>query len=283
MSDQSKKWTQLTLWDMDDVTTSLASEDGITPLNLPVGPEASPSGQDHALVSPIQTPAKDSETPTSETCGPPSSISFASADLSSFLASKCQELSSTVGSMVYVQTWKERVTPAGTPYWEHTARARTTSDNDSIGWHTPRARGDAGGSRWESGDLRNLEDQAKTVLSPYPTPLCIPDSPKSHGQLSGDYRRQMEPILHGWVTVTSRDGTRGSTEPRPQDTGVQLDQMATLVITGETTTSSTLKTAKRGVLNPALSRWLMGYPEAWCVAAIKAFRSMPKRRAKGVK
>lgn len=39
-------------------------------------------------------------------------------------------------------------------------------------------------------------------------------------------------------------------------------------------------TEKRGVLNPALSRWLQGYPVAWCQAAIRAWRTLkrlPKR------
>ncbi len=43
------------------------------------------------------------------------------------------------GSIVFVQTWRERVTPSGFRYSAHTARARTTSDSECSGWPTPTA------------------------------------------------------------------------------------------------------------------------------------------------
>jgi len=59
-----------------------------------------------------------------------------------------------VGSTVFKQTWKERVTPSGTMYWEHTASVLRISDKDftgepstvvqlerteADGWRTPNA------------------------------------------------------------------------------------------------------------------------------------------------
>lgn len=49
-------------------------------------------------------------------------------------------------------------------------------------------------------------------------------------------------------------------------------------VLGLTTSSSPVATAKRGVLNPALARWLMGYPVAWCDCVVTAMQSFPRSR-----
>jgi hypothetical protein len=45
-------------------------------------------------------------------------------------------------------------------------------------------------------------------------------------------------------------------------------------------TGATQKKGNQGQLNPALSRWLMGYPPSWCVAAVKAYRKIKSTRTR---
>lgn len=55
--------------------------------------------------------------------------------------------------------------------------------------------------------------------------------------------------------------------PRPKDQGKPLTQQI-----GETFSGLVEKMDGSAQLNPALSRWLMGYPKEWCEAAILANR-----------
>ena len=72
--------------------------------------------------------------------GQPSSISSASADLTRLLGNRLHQRLGLGGSMLYKETWKQKTTPAGLPYLEHTASVRRISDNAFIGLPTPKAR-----------------------------------------------------------------------------------------------------------------------------------------------
>ena len=169
--------------------------------------------------------------------------SLNSANLTQSLVSKLKERLGTDGSMIYKQQWKQKITPSGIVYWAHTASARRTSDNDCTGWLSPRARGDAGGNRWEKGDIRNLEDQA--MISGWPTPR-LKESPN----------RDIDNCL-------KKGSQMGLSE---------VVRMASNGFIAETTNT--------GQLNPAFSRWLMEFPKSWCEAAIRAYRSIQTRRKK---
>ena len=245
--------------DTRSTTSSPESEGGVTHSESRGGQMTLEFGLHHSHASHSAQQEKDSGKQTKDTCCHTSLSLSPSANLAQFLVSKLRERLGTDGSMIYKQQWKQKVTPSGIAYWAHTASARRTFDSDCTGWLTPRARGDAGGNRWEGGDIRNLEDQAK---------------------------------IAGWVSPTAQDHSRGSKPPRPQDTGVPMSQQVVLTgwptprlphgngpsrgVTGrhtvESLTGSTAETENTGQLNPGLSRWLMGFPVEWCIAAIRATR-----------
>lgn len=98
-------------------------------LMLPFGPEVVPASHSARQES-------EKERLTNGTCGQSGSGSSASAGLSASLANKLKERLAKGGSTLYLETWKEKVTPAGRLYWAHTASARRTSDSDCSGWPT---------------------------------------------------------------------------------------------------------------------------------------------------
>jgi hypothetical protein len=91
------------------------------------------------------------------------------------------------------------------------------------------------------------------ALAGWPTPVTVPDSKASHGQLSGDYRRRLAEMF-------------------------PVTQPARLTASGELLTGSCAGMESGGQLNPAHSRWLMGLPPEWCACAPTATPSTRKPR-----
>jgi hypothetical protein len=87
-----------------------------------------------------------------------------------------------------------------------------------------------------------------------------------------------------WATPQARDH-KGAMNPGNElthNTRPLNEQVRLSVFTerGEASNGSVAPTGKPGQLNPAFSRWLMGYRKVWCEAAIDAWHLTPTARRK---
>jgi hypothetical protein len=188
---------------------------------------------------------------TSGTCGPRLTTSPRSLSLQSFLVSRLQARLQTLGSTLYTLTWKPWVTPSGLSLSRLRASARRTFVTDFTGWPTPTASLADKGVRSTIGGIR--------------------EAMRNHGPDLGAVA-----CLSSWATPTTRDWKSGGTDLTNslvrKDGKLRNDLLdyqaflagpARLTADGRVLTGSAAKTENGGPLNPALSRWLMGFPVEW--------------------
>lgn len=295
INEASQMSPQLTFADLPSVISSPASEAGRRLSDWWVGRQPSPSGLDPAHASPSAPPENKKGPPTSGTSGPSSSGSSASAALQSSLENRLRANLDVTGSPEFVLVWKPWTMLSGHPICALRARARLTSDSAFTGWPTPTVSIHGSPETPEARKARGFHPGVTImdVLGGWSTP-CARDYFPPH---TAEYIAEKKALGHGmsnlsdqvmlagWVTPSARDwkdtpgmstvgiNPDGSSRTR-QD---QLPRQAAMSI-GEPSTSSTSPMEKRGALNPALCRWLMGFPPAWDESAVTAMPSSRKSR-----
>lgn len=314
MSDLLPTCQQTTCEATPSAISSLASADGASPSDSPDGPMTDLFGRAVVLVSPSVVRENLGGGPIRAIFGQRGIASSASAALQSCLVSRLKQRLGTAGSTLFVMTWKVMATPSGRSVYLLRASGRRTSDNGCGSWRTPLAKDDSRGSMdpiclAQQGHQITLRDQV-TLASGWPTPPVNDDnqsrmseeaslreiarpnagqslalsavlsawpSPKAqnangaglHGQGGQDLQ-----TMASWATPTTRDHKDGSsigTAPENALLGRQVWQTH-----GQTSFGSRAETAKPGQLNPAFSRWLMGYPPGWDACAVTATPSSRK-------
>jgi len=286
-------------------TSSQASGAGPWPSDSQDGLTTDPSGPAAAPVNLSASQAKERGLLTSGTYGRIGSILYGHCDLTPSLVSKLKQQLTTGGSTLFKMTWKEKVTLSRQSVSLLRASGLRTSGNDSGSWPTPcqqdgpnggpnqgtdrlpgmaataswptTTRDHKDGSQCDNVPLNALLGRVAWLAEPWSTPRANKwGFPDAHGSHEGPLP------LGSWGTPNCMDSLpiRSDEKLSRAKSVAGCSNIRDQVPNGMPATGSPAATGSGGPLNPAHSRWLMGYPIEWDDCAPTVMLSSRKLRRK---
>lgn len=246
--------------------SSQGSEAGAMHSDLQECRTTSRSGQAPRRANRSASPGSNSDSSTSDTSRQRLCASSLSVALQSFLESRLARQLKSTGSTIYSLSWKEKATPAQRRYCQLAASALRTKEIafTSGPWATPTTRDHKDGKECPNVPINSLLGR-QVWLAAWPTPVANDDNKTPEAHLRMKQR------------MGERDGTGAN---RTAITSLQVMAKYThplrVKTSGAILTGSDAGMESSGQLNPALSRWLMGFPPEWDDCAVMAMQSSRK-------
>ena len=278
--------------DTSSVTSSPASADGLSHCGSPASLTTIRSGPEAAPASPSAPQGNGKATRTSDTYGRTGVGSSRSAALQSLLVSRLLPRLEQAGSTMFAYRSSRLVTPSGRSVFQLAASGHRTSGAGSTGWPTPGS-AEGGGGKSTHDQSGGMSFATAAQLAGWTTPNANEreETPEEWAQRN-ERQKAANPNLgarqfmlntaaqlSSWATPSNRDH-KDASDPATWNCTEQRERMDQLPrqVFGVMPSGSPASTEKRGQLNPALSRWLMGFPAAWDDCAPTAMPSSRSRR-----
>ena len=197
-------------------------------LRIAAWPDDRPVWTGSCPCQPFSAAGKSSWHGDAETFGPPVSRAHPLVPTCNDLwRAGCEQGWRLDGSLEYLLTWKERVTPAGRVICALRASGRRTSGSGFTGWPTPNTPSGGPNAKSTATHTGGMDLEGAATLAGWPTPMAGNPGTKDYNPAGNTDSSRKTTELAGWTTPRSCDGKTGHNYS-DQMTGKSLSMDASL-------------------------------------------------------